>query len=196
MDWHNINITLSDLISVTALLVSLFTFYWLNLRDKYSLKLVRVENFNHEHPQFILHNGGNHEVYITSIQCLYRDKEGNGAYPMIANIHDQGNNFSIASGKHKNCLISFHSPSGLVDLINENGIINKEKGCSTTISKVMEIEISWVDSKGRHFEASCEFEKHEVGTEEVKFHMTRPLVNSIELYKLKKDKPWAGDNKK
>ena len=62
----------SDYISLTALAVSLFTFYWTSIRYKRSLHLVRVQGlFRDSEAEFVLINGSNMDVLFTSIRCAF-----------------------------------------------------------------------------------------------------------------------------
>ncbi len=91
----------SLLISLLALFVSAFGFYWNSLRVKRAFYFLFVSNISHGFvPQFALVNAGNRDILITSIDFGFRGSDKSSSYFPAQDIHlDGGDSNLIAAGK-------------------------------------------------------------------------------------------------
>ena len=102
---------LSDAIAFLSLSISLFTFYWVSIRDKKALYLVRINSCSSRMlPEFAIVNCGNSDILITSIICAFEfgNKEG-WESPDDQEFIQGERSFSLIAGKSRHFKIHFPS---------------------------------------------------------------------------------------
>lgn len=92
---------LALIVSSAALLISLASFYWANLRDRKSLKLVRVDHLmGFISPSFALVNSDTRNVILTSIRLGFRDHDSARiSYPELKLHADHKGKSQLAAGE-------------------------------------------------------------------------------------------------
>jgi hypothetical protein len=174
---------LALVVSSAALLISLASFYWANLRDRKSLKLVRVNHFTGLiGPSFALVNSGTRNVILTSIRIGFRDHDRTRrSYPELKLHADPRGKSQLAAGESVHYSALF-PPEGLGSEISTggkelSGYINNEP----VFTKETCVSVGWVDSKGLAHSAEgyiFEFGFNKSGA----VCCQSPLEETVELY--------------
>lgn len=136
----------SLLISLLALFVSAFGFYWNSLRVKRSFYFQFISNFVYGMvPQFALVNAGNRDILITSINFGFQGKDKSSSFYPAQDIHlDGGDSNLIPAGKVFHGKIIFNEPF--------TSAFAKEGEASPLHSGFkfdLYLSIQWVDGGGR-----------------------------------------------
>ncbi len=172
---------ISIAVSIMALSLSAFTFYWVQLRVKNKLHLVRIDKIaEFKEPLFALVNSGTKDILITSVLGHFIDKdELGGTYPAQRVEIGEGASMLLKAGSAVECKISF-----LEDFTN--AFIKQGKLIESTLPEiyeyVFEIEVSWVDSKAQSHSGKAQIAKYGF-SENMGARMFSPLQAKHDLYK-------------
>jgi hypothetical protein len=173
-------------ISILALVFSGFTFYWLNIRERKKLFLVRIDRLSLEQiPEFALVNGGSKDLLITAVECSFRGERINTCiYPaQTVELNDDGSRL-LQAGKSYYCKIKILSD------YDSEFVLDGDLRPDTTppiYLKKFRVDVSWVESSGASHKASADICK--VGfTEDGHEAFSSPLEQKHELYKNEKEK--------
>src|SRR4051812_4867249 len=100
------------IVSALALAASLFTFYWINLREKRALYLVRIDKLGHFGDfHFALVNSGKKDVLLTAVAPYFEGSEkGSFFYPASRIIARDAATDLLAGGKAVEYRIEFPEP--------------------------------------------------------------------------------------
>ena len=142
-------------ISILALTFSVFTFYWISIRRKQSLQLIRIQSFGSMAPEFVLVNGGNHEILITRLMCSFSNKnETSWQYLKQQINNNESDSFLLPSNKSYHCRVNFLEP-----LNKEFFRDGKEEvlGSAPVFTKNMKIDVDWIETSGREYTNSIYF---------------------------------------
>ncbi|MCZ2808752.1 MAG: hypothetical protein O2V44_05305 [Candidatus Bathyarchaeota archaeon] len=173
----------SDYIAGSALLVSVFTFYWTAIREKRAFYLVIVKgNSISISPEFALINAGHTDILVTSILCAFEKEGGNEWYvPEILSLGDIGTSFSLSSGKSLHCKVEFLGKD-MNERLAEGGKFERN-GSFSLYYKDMTVIVEWVNSRGKEFKAEAKIAKYGF-TKDGGISMIRSLDRRHDLYKI------------
>ena len=142
----------SIVLSIRALLLSLFTFWWSNLREKRALYFVRVHKLEpFEAIAFALVNGGKGDVLVTSILLAFEGaQKGSRYYPAIkVDGGEDGKADLITAGKAVEFRISF-----LEEFTPTFAAQGRQAWPWPHLhSHVATVELAWIDASGRDYSA-------------------------------------------
>lgn len=147
------------LISILALAMSVFTFYWMNVREKKKFYLLRVDRMvNVDNPEFALVNGGSKHLLVTTIECgLESDEDGGCFYPPQRIEYGNNESLLIESGNAIHCKIIFPEP--FTSSFAKTGTL-----LSNSVPEIYQhkfrINIAWIDSHGDNFSATAFLSKY------------------------------------
>ncbi len=138
---------LSLVVSVSALVVSGFTFWWSNVRDPKKLSLVPLSRIGiFEGPIFALANGGKRDILITGLQVYFETMpDGSRFYPGVSiSGGDDGKADLLGAGK----LLEFRA--SFLEKFGANFAQSGRKGdpWPDLHSHYLGIEVEWVDPNG------------------------------------------------
>ncbi len=146
-------------VALAALFLSIFNFYWSNLRHKKALFFVRVltPSTFMEQPQFALVNGSNRDVLITGIHCFFLDKSGLGSsYPNQTLITPNGSGAQSLLEPGKAVQYWIKLPEKYEAGFHLEGEYRKEWGGAYV--RQMNIDIQWVDNLGKSHQSIVPFQ--------------------------------------
>jgi len=139
-------------ISLLALVLSAFTFYWVNVREKKNFYLLRIDRMaGFRNPEFALVNGGSRHLLVTTIECGF-ETEQNGSCLYPAQIIEYGKDESllIKSGSAIHCKVSFPEP--FTSTFAKSGKL-LPKNTPAIYEHKFRINVGWIDSHGEAYEA-------------------------------------------
>ncbi|WP_171040874.1 hypothetical protein [Marinobacter alexandrii] len=167
--------------SAIALALSVFTFYWVQLRVRDRLYLVRIDKLGEfMNPMFALVNNGTRDILITSVQGRFAHADKNGGTYFSQRLETtDGSSMLLSAGKAMECRIVFHE-------MPASNFVNKGKAREGSSPPVYEfefdVEISWVDASAHSH--TCEARIARYGfNEDAKMMMFSPLEPKHDLYK-------------
>lgn len=132
-------------------------------------------------PEFAIINGGNNDVLITSVLCVFLNKDENGWYaPEPQRISGRGNSFTLQSGKSHHCMVTFPKEE-MDDRLAKDGEF-KQNGSLELYHKDMAVIVEWVDSKGVEHKAEPKIANYGF-KEDGSMTMFSPLEGHHDLYK-------------
>lgn len=173
---------ISITISVLALLLSLFTFYWVQLRVKHSLHLVRIDKpTEFQRPIFALVNSGTRDILITSITGGFIDATGQvKAYPAQRVQVGQQHSMLLSAGTSTQCNITFLEEPPKAFSVATGTL--RDNSVPKVYDFVFEIEIHWVDSQAQSHSAKAQICKYGF-VEGGGISSFSPLTQKHDLYK-------------
>ena len=141
-------------ISILAFGMSVFTFYWLNIREKRNFYLLRIDRMTGDlTPEFALVNGGSKHILITAIECGFEEDDGSSVhYPAQRIEHGKNESLLIQSGSAIHCKVNFPHP--FTSSFAKSGKLRENTTTDIYMFKFI-IDISWVDSHGDNFDAAA-----------------------------------------
>lgn len=173
---------ISVFISVLALLLSAFTFYWVQLRVKHSLHLVRIDKpTEFQKPIFALVNSGTKDILITSITGGFIDATGQiKAYPAQRVQVGQQHSMLLCAGTSTQCNITFLEEPPKAFSVGTGTL--RDKSVPNVYDFIFEIEIHWVDSQAQSHNAKAQIGKYGFA-EGGGISSFSPLTQKHDLYK-------------
>lgn len=171
---------ISVVISIIALLLSAFTFYWVQLRVKHELHLVRIDNvFDFDSSNFALVNNGTRDILLTSIQGWFKfPRNGNSVHPTQNVILLDGASMLLQAGKALHCRIEFSERLPEEDFIQGHVLENSKP---IIFQLPLEIRVTWVDIAAKSHEGAACIAKYGLSLEGSQ-HFS-PLKAKHNLYK-------------
>ncbi len=169
-------------ISVLALLLSGFTFYWASLREVRKLFLIRIDKVGYfSNPEFALVNGGSRDLLITSIECGFvAESEIVGCfYPAQIVNFEENDSMHLAAGKSLHCKVKF-TEGFSASIIKE--ALRDENSSPPIYLRRFKINVSWVEPNGEDKRASVVPNKYGF-SESGKIMSYIPLIKKYDLYK-------------
>lgn len=169
----------SNYISLLALLVSLFTFYWTTIRKNSNFTLVRIDNINVGLlPQFSLINGGSDSLLITSVSCGFVSMDGTRTvHPRLISGKQV---FSLEPRKPMHYITNFDAKD-LNESLAEGGEFIKN-GSFDLYFKDMIVIIDWIDLSGVERSSNALISRYGID-ENGRLSMHKPLKKHHDLYK-------------
>ena len=136
----------STYISLAALFLSSFTFYWTSVRSKNNLYLVRIQPISADFdPEFAIVNASSNDVLVTDLTCGFKAKDDSTFYPSQTIVINQVGNRLIKSGEAVHCKVKFTEPftktfvsAGELDTGSKPNLYLHE----------LTVQISWVSGSG------------------------------------------------
>lgn len=180
----------SDYIALAALAISVFTFYYTSLRKNQSLFLVRIDSTTRMlYPEFVIINGGNTDVLITSVLCVFYDLDGRGwESPDDQDFLLGEKSGSIPAGKSRHFKIYF--PTKFSDDFVMSGEYIKN-GSFEYYVRDMAVIVDWVDSKANEHRAEAKI--LEFGFDiNGEIRTSGALAKWHNLYKNRSGEMWSG----
>lgn len=168
-------------ISALALLLSMFTFYWLHIRDRKNFYLLRIDRFLHPlRPEFALVNGGNKDILITTLECGFDDASGNGVTYLAQTIaFNENDSFLLQAGKSFHCKVKFTEPF-TSSFAKEGELIEGSR--PPIYMRDMRIDIAWIETTGNTESKTVKISKYGF-SEEGNIMRHLPMEKKHDLYK-------------
>ena len=167
------------IISSLALILSAFTFYWLNLREVKKFYLIRIDKTPNMKPEFALVNGGIKDILITKLECGFEDPDGNGVmYPSQRIEINENDSLLLQAGRSFHCKVSF--PEKFTSRFVEGGELVTNSN-PPIYSRKMRINIQWVEQNGDSYEKATHISKYGF-RENGDICMHSPLQSKYDLY--------------
>ncbi|MCO7247528.1 hypothetical protein [Halomonas sp. Mc5H-6] len=167
-------------LSAIALGLSVFTFYWVQLRVSDRLHLVRIDKLGEfKNPMFALVNNGTRDILITSVQGRFQHADYNsGTYFSQRLETTDGSSMLLSAGKAMECRVIFQEmPTG--------NFVNKGKPREGSVPPVYEfefdVEVNWVDASAHSHSGQARIAKYGF-SEDAKMMMFSPLEAKHDLY--------------
>lgn len=172
---------ISIIISILALSLSIFTFYWTNVRDVKLFYLLRIDRVTGGMiPEFALVNGGSKELLITTITCGFDNKEKKGTfYPAQQIEYNESNSLLLQAGKAIHCKVHFPEPFTPSFALEGELRPNTEPAIH---ERELHVEVVWIDSDGEEGNASAVISKYGF-SENGEIRMHTPMKKKHNLYK-------------
>ncbi|MEW8051331.1 MAG: hypothetical protein AB2809_13240 [Candidatus Thiodiazotropha sp.] len=172
---------LTIFISVLALSLSAFTFYWVQIRIKNELHLVRIDSLgDFRIPSFALINSGTRDILITSIAGRFIHAEGHsGTYPNQYVDIGEGHSMLIKAGTSVPCKINF------LEELDESFVMQGKlrKNVNTVFYDfVFEVVVDWVDSLAQSHKGRAQIATYGI-SEDLEIRSFAPLEAKHDLYK-------------
>lgn len=169
------------IISGMAFGLSIFTFYWTSVRETKRLYLIRVDRLAAiTTPEFALVNSGSKDVLITSIECIFQNKEKNGgAYPAQKILINESDSLLLASGKAFHCKVQFLEPFTAAFALQGE---KDERLQAPIFQRNMQVDVAWIDQNGITQKASTVISKYGF-SEDGSIRMHTPVLTKRDLYK-------------
>jgi len=169
------------IISVLALGLSGFTFYWTSIREAKKFYLIRVDRMAAiMTPEFALVNGGSEDILITTIECGFDNKEKNGcAYPAQRIKIDESDSLLLQAGKSFHCKVQFLEPF-TSSFAQEGEIV--PRAVPPIYQKEMRVDVAWIEPNGENHKASAVISKYGF-SEDGHIRMHTPMKIKHDLYK-------------
>jgi hypothetical protein len=138
------------LISATALAVSVFTFWWTQLRQKKSFFFVRTDRLlSFETLRFALVNGGRSPQLITELHLHLEGRDKEGRFYPAAQISSPTDSGLIEPGKATEYEVRFKEK--FTSSLAQSGRISKIN--SNFFEFFVCLDVSWVDMEGHAYTA-------------------------------------------
>lgn len=172
----------SIIISVLALSLSAFTFYWTTLRDKKALYLVGVRQISPSMmPEFALVNGGKSDLLITHLSCEFHVEKDHSDFGPAQKIEfNESDSFLLQGGKAFHCKVKFLEP--FTSQFIQSGTIERNENCAFYMFD-LKVRVSWIHTNGKTYECSSEI--YSYGFDETgKIRKRKPLTSKVNLYQL------------
>ena len=172
---------LSISLSAIALMLSAFTFYWVQIRVRDRLHLVRIDKLGEfMNPMFALVNNGTRDILITSVQGRFEHADENGGIYLSQRLETtDGSSMLLSAGKAMECKLDFQE-------MPTPNFVDKGKAREGTSPPVYEfefdVEISWVDASAHSHTSEARIAKYGFN-ENAKMMMFSPLEPKHDLYK-------------
>ena len=147
------------ILSGLALILSGFTFYWINIHTHKKFYLLRIDNLSAGFaPEFALINGGNKDILITSLSCGFRNHDGTScSYPAQQIESDESDSFLLPAGKAFHCKVKFTEPFSPAFAKDGSKEIN---GPLVLYTMDMKVNIDWIDHQGNIRASSADISKY------------------------------------
>lgn len=171
--------TVAVFISLLALILTLFNFYWSNLRHLKKLYLVRIDSLlPMMQPEFALINGGSEDILITKIDCGFEDKDGGIFYPAKRINIDHSESMLLQAAKAFHCKVVFTETFN--SKFGESGHLLK--GTTPPIyTKDFVIDVEWAEISGNTHSKKVKISQYGFNGGDIVMHS--PLQKKHELYK-------------
>lgn len=171
----------SLIISIASFAFSGFTFYWLSVRKRDALFLVRVDSFGRGlMPEFAFVNSGDYDVLITDVKCFFNGADkSTGAYPeQQLRIHSEGS-FLLEKGKLLHCSAEFRNP--LPESVFALGAPSTRMEIQGEHLRMLDLNVvvKWVRSDGESFSHEQTLFQYGVSSKGV-LHSRSPLPSHRE----------------
>lgn len=168
-------------ISVLALCLSVFTFYWLQLRVKHRLHLVRIDKIaEFKNPLFALVNSGTKDILITSVVGRFEHSNAQGStYPAQRVEIGEGPSMLLKSGTAVQCKIIFIEE--FTQTFIQMGKL-RDGSAPDIYEFVLTIEVGWVDAQAHSHKGDAKIAMYGFG-EDKGIRMFSPLEAKHDLYK-------------
>jgi hypothetical protein len=168
-------------LSTIALGLSVFTFYWVQLRVSDRLHLVRIDKLGEfMNPMFALVNNGTRDILITSVQGRFEHANNNGGtyFPQRLETTD-GSSMLLSAGKAMECRLIFQEmPAG--------NFVKNGKPREGSVPPVYEfefdVEINWVNASAQSHSSKARIAKYGFN-EDAKMMIFSPLEPKHDLYR-------------
>jgi hypothetical protein len=171
----------SLIVSVLAVCLSVFTFYWVQLRVNHKLHLVRIDKIGEfSSPLFALVNSGSKDILITSVVGRFEHGDAQGStYPSQRVEIGEELSMLLKAGTSTQCKINF-----IEDFTNTFVTNGKLRDGTTPDIYEFEfiVEVDWVDSQAHSHKASASIAKYGFGKDKG-IRMFSPLEAKHDLYK-------------
>lgn len=176
--------SISIVISALALCLSGFTFYWVQLRVKHGLYLVRIEKMDGiTNPTFALVNSGTRDILITSVKGWFEGaNKKSGISPAQRIEIGEGPSMLLPAGKMVQCRIIFLEPFSKKFVLS--GLLQKDSN-PAIYELEFEVRVSWVDSFAHNHQRSARIAKYGF-TENQGIRTFSPLEAKHDLYSKKR----------
>jgi hypothetical protein len=172
---------LSISLSAIALGLSIFTFYWVQLRVSDRLHLVRIDKLGEVMvPMFALVNNGTRDILITSVQGRFQHADNNGGTYFSQRLETtDGSSMLLSAGKAMECSI-------VLQEMPVSKFVNKGKPREGSVPPVYEfefdVEVNWVDASAHSHSGQARIAKYGF-SEDGKTMMFSPLEAKHDLYR-------------
>lgn len=135
-------------ISALALATSIFTFWWLNIREKNAFHLVRLQKWAPlQTIDFALVNGGKRDILVTSLNAYFEGPEPGSRFFPAARIHGGTKNEADLIGAGKAIELRVEFTEALSSSFAQKGA--KGAPWQNLFCHKLGIELTWVDMKGK-----------------------------------------------
>jgi hypothetical protein len=138
--------------SLLALSVSVFTFWWSNLREKRAFHLVCLQKLApFETIDFALVNGGKYDLLVTSLHLYFEGTEKGARFYPAVRFHGgtDGSADLIPAGKAIEFRVEF--TEALTSSFAQSG--KKDNPWTNLFAHYVGVELTWVDLKGKTYTA-------------------------------------------
>ncbi|MFC6671124.1 hypothetical protein [Marinobacterium aestuariivivens] len=168
-------------ISLLALCLSVFTFYWVQLRIKHKLHLVRIDKVEEfDIPIFALVNSGTKDVLITSVVGWFKHSDAQGSTSPSQRVEiGEKSSMLLKASTAVQCRITFLEE--FTKSFVTSGKLREGSTPDIYEFKFM-VEIGWVDSQAHSHKARAEIAKYGF-SEDRGIRMFSPLEAKHDLYK-------------
>ena len=166
------------ILSILAIVISGFTFWWTAIRNPKKLNLVNVKNYIGMMPEFAIVNGSNKDILITSISCVFSNNIKNKSITPMQQIKcEESECWLLKTESAFHCKVTFPEP--FTSAFAKEGLYDEK---NKFYLHTMHIEIAWVEMDGKYYKKTKEFIKY--GFRETgQIAQYNPFVKQVSLYK-------------
>lgn len=136
---------LSITVSVVALVVSVFTFWWTNVREKRALYFVRLSKLGSPTSfDFALVNAGKSDVLVTEVHLILQGHDTSTGHLPVIDVQTTGDSKVVQAGK------ALEFRTRFLHAFGETFILGGRKDNSWSFyTFTLGVRLSWLDSSGK-----------------------------------------------
>jgi hypothetical protein len=167
------------IISIFAIALSAFTFYWTALRNRKSFVFIRLSEISaREKFEFALVNGGKTDVLMTRITGKFENKaEKSAFYPEQRVTIKESSGMLVPAGKAIRCIVEFTEPFTSSFVLTSPEDETKGRLHVHPLS----VEIEWIEMNGTLHERTIPHSDVGFGSD-TKIRMIAPARQATSLY--------------